>query len=197
MWPFNRKAKAPEAPQELTPFDTQVLTLIELAPDACQVGENTLVLPKIGQFNIVPGGMQFYSGGAVSTRTRRLSPRGMREVAAKHQEILDSAQPEADERAEATVQVLPLPTLTAAARHAMPQMGTTAAEVAMRQQEYMLQQQQVSRAASLAAEAGLTASEYYRAMQQAGHPSDQIMSALRNNLHAFGGGVAPAPPDQL
>lgn len=192
MWPFNRKAKAPEAPQELTPFDTQVLTLIELAPDACQVGENTLVLPKIGQFNIVPGGMQFYSGGAVSTRTRRLSPRGMREVAAKHQEILDSAQPEAEQGNPivdpGTAQATAVNTLQAC---------VTASEAALRQQEYMLRQQQLSQGVSRAAEAGLTAAEYYRTMQQAGYPPDQIRSALQNNLYAFGGGVAPAPQDQL
>lgn len=192
MWPFNRKAKAPEAPQELTPFDTQVLTLIELAPDACQVGENTLVLPKIGQFNIVPGGMQFYSGGAISTRTRRLSPRGMREVAAKHQEILDSAQPEAEQGNPivdpGTAQAPAINTLQAC---------VTASEAALRQQEYMLRQQQLQRGVSWAAESGLTAAEYYRTMQQAGYPPDQIRSALQNNLYAFGGGVAPAPPDQL
>jgi hypothetical protein len=192
MWPFNRKAKAPEAPQELTPFDTQVLTLIELAPDACQVGENTLIVPKIGQFNIVPGGMQFFSGGAVSTRTRRLSPRGMREVAAKHQEILDSAQPEED-----SVTPTVDPAGAKASAITALDMRVTASEVAMRQQEYMLRQQQLQRGVSWAAESGLTAAEYYRTMQQAGYPPDQIRSALQNNLYAFGGSVAPAPPDQL
>ncbi len=189
MWPFNRKAKAP---QELTPFDTQVLTLIGLAPDKCKVCRDKLTVDGVGVFTVLKGRdgaplgrMQYEALDSLSARTRRLSPRGQREVYAKHQEILDSAQPEADERAESTVQANRLQSLTAAS-------------AALRQQEYMLRQQQVSQAISqLPASGQARVESLYRGMQQAGVPPELTANILQNNLHAFGGGVAPAPQDQL
>lgn len=195
MWPFNRKPKTPAPEPELTPFDTQVLTLIDLAPDACSVSAHSLIVPKIGQFDLVgEGRMQAYMRDAPSQRTRRLSPRGQREVYTRWQEILDSAQPEAE--AEAVVagvdpagRVQPITTLEA---------RMTASEMAMRQQEQMLRNQQLTQAVSqLPASGQARVESLYRGMQQAGVPPELMTNILQNNLHAFGGGVAPAPTDQL
>lgn len=192
MWPFNRKAKAPEAPQELTPFDTQVLTLMGLAPDKCKVCRDKLAIDGIGVFSMLKGRdgapvgrMQYEALDSLSARTRRLSPRGQREVYAEHQKLLDSAQPDM----EAGNPIVDPGTVQA---------RMTASEMAMRQQEQMLRNHQLSQAVSrLPASGQARVESLYRTMQQAGYPSDQIMSALQNNLHAFGGNIAPAPADQL
>lgn len=201
MWPFNRKPKAPPAPEpELTPFDTQVLTLMGLAPDKCKVCRDKLAIDGIGVFSMLKGRdgapvgrMQYEALDSLSSRTRRLSPRGQREVYVEHQKLLDSAQPEVE---SVIAQVDPAGAMPSAITTLETRM--TASEAAMRQQEYMLRQQQVSQAISqLPASGQARVESLYRGMQQAGVPPALMANILQNNLQAFGGGVAPAPPDQL